>query len=408
MAQDQGNERRCWSWRHGGPGPAINEDAHTCLDHLDEEPGIALTLKQLAFCQNEITRGLSGAGRIHLSRYEDVVESNLKGFLQHTLEGFEVRQGNYQTVEGKDRQRDLVVVPRVEVDPDLWSAEVTLPDEFTKSALAVIEVAYAGASREWDGKGGLAEKLKQDLERIGTVIDEGIRADRKIFTGLALVGEGWRPHVDPIARLLHEAHHARNLSRLKSGVVEWWPFVDVVIMPGLLLKKHDLFDKPTRLSSRFPVLFQWPSGRSDECASFRSLAIARGYLRHFIHRARLLEDEEAAFEDGEAAAICGPAPQVDDLGNATSWKGQRVAILLGHPTNDVLQHSRDRDGRIWAPLVKERDVRCTCGAEFLAVAPALDPKGHAETNSGLRVPVHYIQQPFALDRGMIVRTRDFT
>lgn len=49
-------------------------------------------------------------------------------------------------------------------------------------------------------------------------------------------------------QLVHSAHHDRSLQRFDAEGSAWWPFLDAVVMPGVLYKKHDLFEtqKPTR------------------------------------------------------------------------------------------------------------------------------------------------------------------
>lgn len=399
-------EHRCWSWQHRTAGPTVRTGDFTCPEHDAEADGIRQTIKQLNFCQSEIQRGLRG--RVHLSRYEDVVEGNLKGFLQKGLEDFEVRQGNYQLVDTKDRQRDLVVRSRAPVDPDLWCAEVTLPDEFSQSALAVFEVAHAGQGRSWGGKGGIEEKLTTDLKSIFEVIDEGLRHRRKLFTGIALVGAGWQGHERAIAKLLHDAHHGRRLERVTTATGPWWPLIDVVILPGLLFKKHDFFEQRTLESRRWPVLYQWPTVTSDPSKTFRPLSIARGYLRHFLHRARLMADEEPAFELGEAASICGPAPLDKEVTSdaADSWHGRRIGVLIGHEQPDRLQHARDNTGAAWSAVLIERGDLCTEGAPYVAVSPVVDPTGHTRTPGGVYVPVETVQAPYPSDRSVLLRTRD--
>ena len=398
----------CWSWRHREIAPLVEQGRLTCAEHRDEEAGIRVVLKQLSYFARQVAHGLAGPPRLHLSRYEDVVEENLKGFFQKGLDDYEVRRGNYQSVENEDRQRDVVVVERIAVDPDLWSAELTLPDEFSKSALAVFEVAHAAATRTWDGMKGLAAKLRTDLDRIATVIDEGVRQRRKIYTGLALIGAGWAQHIDAIAALLHDHHHARDVSRVQVGDDDqrrfWWPFVDVVIAPGCLFKKHDFFERKTVSSCRWPVLYQWWTGLADDQALLRPLSIARGYVHHFLTRARYTLDEEPAFDHDAVAAICGPAPEPTALPDSSSWHGKRIGVMVGDGTPESLHHSCDRTGHRWRPVLFERNERCSAGGSFIAVTPAIDASGCARTKSGLAVPVEYVQTGlFELPKHIIMR-----
>ncbi len=102
-------------------------------------------------------------------------------------------------------------------------------------------------------------KLYEDLTRLQRTIDDARALGTKTWTGLLAVGSGFRGHTAELMQLLHEFCHDRQLESWQWTAGDVWPFVDAVIVPGMLLKKHDLFESQNGLPDAGPYSTRSPS-----------------------------------------------------------------------------------------------------------------------------------------------------
>ena len=136
-------------------------------------------------------------------------------------------------------------------------------------------------------------------------------------------------------QLVHAAYHERHMERVHMAGSEWWPFVDAIVMPGVIYKKHDVFETEELEGNKWPVMMPLLY-KSD---LLRPLAIARGLL---VHRLHVLEGHGRP--DGEAWPDCQTASL---LGPCQSLPGYERE----HPGFDhirgILMRCRDRRTLLW-------------------------------------------------------------
>src|SRR6266567_8672539 len=182
-------------------------------------------------------------------------------------------------------------------DGDGWFSHFRLKVD-ASPVLAHLDVS---SRTRWD-----PSKLYEDLTRLQRTIDDARALGTKTWTGLLAVGSGFRGHTAELMQLLHEFCHDRQLESWQWTAGDVWPFVDAVIVPGMLLKKHDLFDEPERSSRRWPVLYPFPVGDYCGLGDLWPLVTARAFLASYLRKALGLESWDApAWEDSENDEVLG-------------------------------------------------------------------------------------------------------
>jgi len=106
----------------------------------------------------------------------------------------------------------------------------------------------------------------------------------KPWTGFALLGQGWFEHRNRIAPALHEYYHAAHEIDEVVGPdgLSWWPIVDAVVAPGLILKKQELMEQASLQSKRHCAWSIWCTSTGGTDSLLRPFAIARAFLQHYI------------------------------------------------------------------------------------------------------------------------------
>lgn len=346
----------CRSWEHAG-APVPARDGHsTCALHAHEEDTIARIDRELAELGSHFQDFAAKRDR-HPDEAKEFIERPLQAFLNAELNTIGLNCG--RGFRGK-RDFDIVVdLNKPLATANQWNATVTATQLVPTSRLGLhLEVAFRNSGTD------LAAKMKSDISRL----DDSIRAATALgqglpWTGLVLVGPAWARNSGKVLEFVHKRYHAQELQRVTLEGQEWWPFPDAAILPGSILKKHDLFSVQDLTGTRLPCFLVEPCAPGDE---LRSLAIARGFLLHRIQVLRgQVPAEGPAWSLEQSGAICGELPP-----NLDQLKG----VLLRHLPADVerLWHQGfDRDRRCPVPLPYDVLVNPTCnnGSKYLIQAP---------------------------------------
>jgi hypothetical protein len=146
--------------------------------------------------------------------------------------------------------------------------------------------------------------------------------------------------------VLHESHHESPIALWESknaGLV--WPFIDAVIVPGMFLKKHDLFAGADVGSERWPVLYPFPVGGFDALEELWPLVTARAFLASFLRKVLGKEAWDApAWKAADTKTVMGGAPIVAD------WRPEWRVVALG-PSNPKVDRARTISDRQDRPIV---------------------------------------------------------
>lgn len=282
----------CPSWLHDGPVPAAPGHL-TCEQHFEDEPHIIRINAELARVAEQIDEYEADVDR-HPDKAKDFLESAIQWFLDQDL----VPAG-YRAGQGYRGSRQLDIITTMEVaSPGDWSLDLKVRRRVENAPLAIhIEVAYRSTGSD------VYSKVKRDLQKLNESIDQCRRQGRGLpWTALILLGPAWQNRVVQVMQVVHSHYHGRNLDRIPLAGSEWWPFIDAVVMPTVLYKKHDIFETRELTGAKWPTMIPIPAAGDR----LRPLAIARGFL---MHRLRVLEGrdrpEGEAWPDCQTAAISG-------------------------------------------------------------------------------------------------------
>lgn len=148
-----------------------------------------------------------------------------------------------------------------------------------------------------------------------------------------LLGPGWLDGDAAVMQVVHTAYHQRSIQRIDHAGAAWWPFVDAVVMPGVLYKKHDAFEELAMVGPRRPIMMP------ALCAPdpLRPLALARGFVMHQLRvLAGSATPESEAWPDHLTAAISGcvsriaPSRTLDSLRAVLMDCHHGDAVVLYH------------------------------------------------------------------------------
>jgi hypothetical protein len=212
-----------------------------------------------------------------------------------------------------------------------------------------MEVAAYAA---WDEK-----KVTDDLNLLHRSIDEASAAGRRPWTSLVLVGGEWKDAKENIAEFLHDYYHER-WSRPRHSAP---PFVDAVVVPGMYLMKHWMFEELRHLPPSntagiaswevvWATMMEHPLYTGDDLFSVRPLALARAFLHRYlrsVNAGRVLPQLWSA--DDEERDVVGP---IDDA-DALAWAERSHCFCLEDGAPPRLYHH--------GPQTYERDSSSTCG-----------------------------------------------
>ena len=237
-------------------------------------------------------------------------------------------------------------------DGDAWVGHLRMGAD---AAPVLAHLDVSGRS-DWD-----STKFKQDLERIQRTISEARGFGSKTWTGLVAVGPGFRHRCEEVMRAVHEAHHEQEVDRWDSANAgSVWPFVDAVIVPGMLLKKHDLFASRDLDSERHPVLYPFFVGDMDGLGELWPLVAARAFLAAYLRRVAGLESwETPAWSPAETAALLGGAP------TSSLWREPWRVIAMQDEVPFELHHWSGNDTTPWQDHVLHAEAACSRGKSFL-------------------------------------------
>lgn len=294
----------CPAWEHDGEVAAAPGHV-TCAAHHHLELRVLKIRDDLARFGAEI-RAFEAEPNLHPDEAKEFLETAVRWFFDQELEQLGLRTAPAFRSFGSERQQ-LDVVVALHVDgPNAWSVDMRVLRHAEHAQLAMhSEIAYRSSPSD------AYEKVKKDGSRLIETIQAARDADRELpWTSLVLLGDVWPSRTAKVMRRIHDmTAHRGDVVRVAAGTRPWWPFIDAIVMPGVVYKKHDLFGTEQSAArradeDRFPC---WMSLATDPSDPFRSLAIARAYL---VHRIRLLQDpampnEGEVFPLDQSAAILG-------------------------------------------------------------------------------------------------------
>lgn len=277
-----------------------------------------------------------------------VVEPALSAYFADVLPA-EMRIGGAFTVLADDAARcwhaqvDLVI----DAASGCW-APTPVPTHHGKVPLysAAMEARYGGA---WMSASDLVGGVVEMATRLQSIVDTNVAAGRKCWTAALLLGPGYdvanyEPEDEILAKVLAALaalYEGRSLApRALPGVPRSWPFVDAIVLPGVLVKKHSLFGTQSLdASEEHPAFFTQPCSSRDAHRALRPLAVAKGHLRHVL---RCVADEKLfdspAWDDAETPVFLGDYPDPDDMlrsARAITLDGARFPLF--HAGNDPAQ-----------------------------------------------------------------------
>jgi hypothetical protein len=285
----------CPSWHHDTAVPTL-AGRRTCGEHLDEEPHILRIEGELENVAAQV-RAYEAAPSKHPDEAKGFLESAVRWFFDRELE-----PAGYRAIQGFRRDTELDIIATVDVGKrEDWNIHFEVRRNVEHAHVAVhLEVAYR-ASRDY-------RKVRESIAKLNESIDQNIAQGRGLpWTGLVLLGPGWLGSDAAVMQVVHTAYHERSTQRIERAGASWWPFVDAVVMPGVLYKKHDAFEDLTMVGRRRPIMMPAPCAPDP----LRPLALARGFV---MHRLRVLAGtatpEGEAWPDHLTAAISGCASRI--------------------------------------------------------------------------------------------------
>lgn len=224
------------------------------------------------------------------------------------------RDGRYTT------DMDIVIDPAGEG----WTSKVRLR---VREVPVLAHLDVCGRTR-WD-----EAKFHEDLGRLQETMDDARAHAQKTWTGLVAVGPGFASRGDDVMRSAHDFYHDRSIVPWPWNGRDVWPFVDAIVVPGMFLKKHDLFDGPTRSSQRWPVLYPFPVAGYEGLDDLWPLVAARAFLASFLRKALGQEDwEAAAWQDADNNEVLGGGALEE------RWPAKWSVVALRHDTPTELHH----------------------------------------------------------------------
>ncbi|MFO0680525.1 MAG: hypothetical protein U0234_00675 [Sandaracinus sp.] len=287
-----------------------------------------------------------------------LVEDLIRVFLGDGLNVL-ARPGGRRPRQGARRRAELdVTVCLLEEErPLVGTSHSGAYDESRSGPLrGHIEVAYAASGR---GDAHLRKKIRDDLSKLHETIDPAARQRRtKPWTGLVLIGADWDSRQLDVLAWAREFYgdarpelvHPEN-DEDREGA--WWPFVDTIVMPRMLAKKHEVFAGRTATARSFPTWALWASGAQDPEALWRPLSVAKAFLAHHVRMLRTgFARRSEAWSDDETPVISGPAPTNEDQVPSESLCGRVVGMLVGPERPDFVFHAEDNPASTFLPLVR--------------------------------------------------------
>jgi hypothetical protein len=245
---------------------------------------------------------------------------------------------------------------------DTWSRTVSkrlhLGDEPTYLALA--EVRYRGHARRTRGVKLAVAEAMEVVRRLQEVTARSLRLRRKCYTAAVCIGPGFdvfNPDgtalmPDAVADLVAALRAFYRRRRLRKRDVVGasggtWPFVDMLVLPGMLLKKHTLF---TSDGVEHPMYMIQPTLGSHAQRNVRPLSTAKGYLRHGVRAATTGTGFEVAAWTSEEDPIYADPPAWPN--NATkdeellAFRTYSRAIVLDGTTGPLYHKGFLDDGTV--------------------------------------------------------------
>jgi hypothetical protein len=238
-------------------------------------------------------------------------------------------------------------------DGDAWVAHLRMGAN-TSPVLAHLDVA---SRTNWD-----AHKLAEDLGRVQRTIYDAQAHGRKTWTGLVAIGSGFHDRCGEVMRVLHEAHHrGQEVERWESANAgSVWPFVDAIVIPGMLLKKHDLFHRRDLHADRQPVLYPFPVGGVDGLQELWPLVAARAFLAAYLRRVVAGGPwDSPAWNPADTAAILGGASVQG------AWPEPWRVVTMRDDAPFELNHWTGNDAVAWQDHVLHAEDTCSHGRPYL-------------------------------------------
>lgn len=383
-------EASCWSWAHETPVPA-KEGRITCRMHAHLEPSLRQRLNELATIRERIEyySNLPGVQRSGEAA-KHLVEDPIRIFLGEGL-NLLVRPGGRRPRPTAVRRAelDITVCLLEEERPLIGERHSGSYNEGLSAPLrGHVEVAYSASG---NGESGLREKVHDDLAKLHETIDPAARdCLDKVWTGLVLVGEDWTGRELDVLRWTREFYgdirpELVHPHRDQEHEGAWWPFVDAIVMPGLLAKKHEVFARRSHEAQSFPIWALWSCGMRDPEALWRPLSVAKGFMAHHV---RMLRDgyskRSEAWSDAETPVISGPAPTNEDHVPSDTLCGRIVGVLVGPDRPDFAFHAVDNPPTEFVPVIRGR----ASDSDATLVMPDIIESGSIRRrDSGLLIPI---------------------
>jgi hypothetical protein len=290
----------CPSWLHDHPMLAM-PGRITCPEHVTDEPCILRVRDHLQRVAEQVAAYENDSVK-HPDQAKDFLESAIRWFMDQDLVDL-----GYGTATGYRGGEQLDAVATLDKGhPSDWSIDYKVRRRIENSRLALhLEISYRASGSD------LYQKVKSDLAKLNSSIEQCVAKGEGLpWTALVLLGPAWLGRERAVMNIVHAAYHGMRMQRLQLGDQHWWPFLDAVVMPGVLFKKHDVFATSALHGEKWPVMLPIPNSPHE----LRPLAIARGFL---AHRVRVLtegaEPEGESWPDCQQAAILGPCPTLPDL-----------------------------------------------------------------------------------------------
>jgi hypothetical protein len=330
--------RHCYRFERSRAGVAMSE------------PSFADVVEEV----KELKRGFDAWASLPSTRRSgtpalELVEAPLRAFFaKATSKGVIAGKGD-RPAEDHRYSSDMDIV--LDFETAAWVARFRMEVQNTP-VLAHLDVC---ARSDWD-----SNKLAGDLERLQRTTDEAKTSGLKTWTGLVAVGVGFRGRSSDVMELVHSFHHSRDVSEWTStNVGDTWPLVDAIVLPGMLLKKHDLFELPERSAKRWPVLYPFAVTGHAGLEDLWPLVSARAFLASYLRKAVSGESWEApAWRDDEEPIVMGGA-HVNGLW-PTDWR----VIALADEVPLELYHWTGVEQRPWQDYVRHDDVRCSSDCAY--------------------------------------------
>lgn len=255
----------CESWDHvhDAIAPTARAGKITCVDHAAEEDEYRQVLEELA----PVAAAMVLRKGEHARSIGDRAEAAVHTFLEQRLLARGIRIARvYQNRVGR-RQRELDRAAPIDDRAGFWEAGSRTVDDDIPIAL------HVEVTRERYSKKKFLGDTKKLIESAQLAVAQG--APGLPFTVFVALGKSWK--VASMMRVLHEHHHPGVRTERLSDE-DWWPLVDAFVVPGAVLKKHEvmLLDDPKAV---------WPAYQHFSTAPdspVRGLAVARTFLEHRV------------------------------------------------------------------------------------------------------------------------------